>query len=207
MNFSKRIGPVRRADPYFFFSRVTLAPAQEPASGSVAGAMRNRWGVPADCARLRRARRRDTLWVPFRREWASLQRPLPQAEERRDGESGSIEEINAMTENTPSHAAVFVSGSLSIASLPEPVIERIDGILDRGLPILIGDARGVDRAVQRFLSDRNSDDVSVYCSGDGPRNNVGEWPVRSIPSSGRKGTAAYHPPKMRRWRGMPPAAS
>jgi hypothetical protein len=100
-----------------------------------------------------------------------------------------------MTEHTPSHAGVFVSGSLSIASLPKPVIERIDGILDRRLPILIGDARGADRAVQRFLSDRNIDDVSVYCSGDGPRNNVGEWSVRNIPSSRRKGTAAYHAPK------------
>lgn len=100
-----------------------------------------------------------------------------------------------MTEHTPSHAGVFVSGSLSIASLPEPVIERISGILDRRLPILIGDARGADRAVQRFLADRNIDSVAVYCSGGGPRNNVGAWSVRNIPSLGRKGTAAFHTPK------------
>lgn len=91
--------------------------------------------------------------------------------------------------------AVFISGSLSITVLPEPVIERIDGIVERALPVLIGDARGADRAVQRFLSDRNIDAVSVYCSGDGPRNNLGKWPTRNIPSSGAKGTAAYHTPK------------
>ena len=100
-----------------------------------------------------------------------------------------------MSEHTPSHAGVFVSGSLSIASLPEPVIERISGILDRRLPILIGDARGADRLVQRHLSDRNVGGVTVYCSGEGPRNNLRDWPVRHIPSSGRKGTAAYHAPK------------
>ncbi|KFD26715.1 hypothetical protein IH86_18930 [Sphingobium yanoikuyae] len=91
--------------------------------------------------------------------------------------------------------AVFISGSLSITALAEPVIERIDGIVERMLPVLIGDARGADRAVQRLLSDRNIDAVMVYCSGDGPRNNLGKWPIRNIPSSGAKGTAAYHTPK------------
>ena len=103
-----------------------------------------------------------------------------------------------MSKNIPSHlsgSAVFISGSLSITALPEPVIERIDGIVERALPVLIGDARGADRAVQRFLSDRNIDAVMVYCSGDGPRNNLGKWPTRNIPSSGAKGTAAYHTPK------------
>lgn len=96
---------------------------------------------------------------------------------------------------TPCGPAVFISGSLSIASLPEPVIERIGGIVERALPVLIGDARGVDRLVQRHLADRDITAVTVYCSGDGPRHNLGDWPVRNIPSSGRKGTAAYHIPK------------
>lgn len=86
MSYPKRIGPVYRADPHFFFSIVTFAPAQGPASGSVADAMRNRLPVPASCARLRRARRRDTLRVPFRRGWSCLQRPALQPEERRAGE-------------------------------------------------------------------------------------------------------------------------
>lgn len=46
MSYPKRIGPVHRAGPHFFFSSVTLAPAQGPASGPVAGAMRNRQGGP-----------------------------------------------------------------------------------------------------------------------------------------------------------------
>jgi hypothetical protein len=103
-----------------------------------------------------------------------------------------------MSENIPSPlsgSAVFISGSLSITALPQPVIERIGGIVERALPVLIGDARGVDRLVQRHLSDRNIGAVTVYCSGEGPRNNLRDWPVRHIPSSGRKGTAAYHAPK------------
>lgn len=103
-----------------------------------------------------------------------------------------------MSEHTPSHlsgSAVFISGSLSITALPEPVIERIGGIVERALPVLIGDARGVDRLVQRHLADRDIAAVTVYCSGEGPRHNLGDWPVRNIPSSGRKGTAAYHVPK------------
>lgn len=103
-----------------------------------------------------------------------------------------------MSKDIPSHlsgSAVFISGSLSITVLPEPVIERIGGIVMRGLPVLIGDARGADRTVQRYLSDRDVDAVMVYCSGDGPRNNLGKWPTRNIPSSGAKGTAAYHAPK------------
>tara|TARA_R110000868_G_scaffold402710_3_gene679273 strand:+ start:1388 stop:1936 length:549 start_codon:yes stop_codon:yes gene_type:complete len=114
------------------------------------------------------------------------------------GTFGSFEEIKAMSKDIPSHlsgSAVFISGSLSITGLPEPVTERIGGIVERALPVLIGDARGADRAVQRYLSDRDVDAVTVYCSGEGPRNNVGEWPVRNIPSSARKGTAAYHAPK------------
>lgn len=103
-----------------------------------------------------------------------------------------------MSENIPSPlsgSAVFISGSLSITALADPVIERIGGILERRLPVLIGDARGADRAVQRFLSDRNVETVAVYCSDNGPRTNLGDWPVRKITSSGRKGTAAYHMPK------------
>ncbi|RYM10690.1 hypothetical protein [Sphingobium cupriresistens] len=91
--------------------------------------------------------------------------------------------------------AVFISGSLSITSLPAPVIARIEAILERRLPVLIGDARGADRTVQRFLCERNIDAVEVYCSGEGPRNNLGQWPTRNIPSSGPKGTGAYHTPK------------
>ncbi len=94
-----------------------------------------------------------------------------------------------------SKSAVFVSGSLSITARPEPVIERIDGILYRALPIWIGDARGVDRLVQRHLSDREIAAVRVYCSGEEPRHNLGDWPVRRIPTSGRKGTAAFHAAK------------
>jgi hypothetical protein len=46
VSYPKRIGPAHRAGPHFFFSSVTFAPAQGPASGPVADAMRNREGGP-----------------------------------------------------------------------------------------------------------------------------------------------------------------
>ncbi|HUD92536.1 hypothetical protein [Sphingobium sp.] len=103
-----------------------------------------------------------------------------------------------MSEHILSHlsgSAVFISGSLSITALPRPVIERIGGIAERALPVLIGDARGVDRLVQRHLADRDIAAFTVYCSGETPRHNLGDWSVRHIASAGRKGTAAYHAPK------------
>lgn len=103
--------------------------------------------------------------------------------------------MSAKPHSTLGTSAVFISGSLSITALPEPAVERLGIILDRKLSVLIGDARGVDRAVQRILCGRNSQSVTVYCSGDAPRNNVGKWPVRNIPSSAPRGTAAFHAPK------------
>ncbi|WP_454883050.1 hypothetical protein [Sphingomonas oryzagri] len=103
--------------------------------------------------------------------------------------------------STDSHAAiaspVFVSGSLSIGRLPFPVTSRLCTILDRRIPVLIGDARGADAAVQRFLADQASTDVTVYSADPMPRTNLGNWPIRVIPSEARKGTAAYHAGKDR----------
>lgn len=82
--------------------------------------------------------------------------------------------MTAKPHSTSGTSAVFISGSLSITTLPETVVERLGIILDRQLSVLIGDARGVDRAVQRILCGRNSQSVTVYCSGDVPRNNVGK---------------------------------
>lgn len=80
--------------------------------------------------------------------------------------------------------SVFISGSIAIRHLPGQVISRVMTIYDRGLPIVIGDARGADSAVQRLLFERGATDVTVFTADGFPRNNVGDWQVRNVPGEG-----------------------
>ena len=49
---------------------------------------------------------------------------------------------------------VFIAGSRQIARLPAEVKNRIDTMVDKGFQILVGDANGADKAVQRYLADK-----------------------------------------------------
>lgn len=93
--------------------------------------------------------------------------------------------------------SVFISGSISIRHLPAAVLTRLLEIIDRRLPVLIGDARGVDTVVQRLLMDQCAPDVTVFTADSFPRNNIGDWAVRNIPGEGRAGTAGFHATKDR----------
>ena len=75
--------------------------------------------------------------------------------------------------------SVFVAGSRALSKLNTLVKERLDNIVARQLVVLVGDANGADKAVQRYLADRNYQHVVVYCM-DVCRNNLGNWPVRSL---------------------------
>jgi hypothetical protein len=77
--------------------------------------------------------------------------------------------------------SVFVAGSRAISKLYAQVRERLDNILGKELAILVGDANGADKAVQRYLAERGYKRVVVYCMED-CRNNVGNWPVRFHPA-------------------------
>ena len=74
---------------------------------------------------------------------------------------------------------VLISGSLSIKykDLPRVVFESLDRIMAQGLEVIIGDARGVDSAIQWYLKSKNYTKVTVYYSIEGnrikPRNNWG----------------------------------
>ena len=81
---------------------------------------------------------------------------------------------------------VFIGGSRRISHLSPAVQERLQRIVDKGLPVLLGDAHGADKAVQRFLHERGYQNVKVYCAGGACRNNLGNWPHRGVkPSSTR----------------------
>ena len=87
--------------------------------------------------------------------------------------------------------SVFIAGSITIKSLPANFVERLDSLLASKLGVMIGDANGVDKAVQMILRDRGATDVVVYCTGDRPRNNLGQWDVKYVHSDAPPGTKAF----------------
>jgi hypothetical protein len=84
-------------------------------------------------------------------------------------------------------STVFVAGSRQISRLPAEVRSRLDTMIEKGFQILVGDANGADKAVQRYLADKSYPNVLVHCMKDHCRNNVGSWPrVRSMPLAAPK---------------------
>jgi hypothetical protein len=77
-------------------------------------------------------------------------------------------------------ATVFVAGSRQISRLPAEVRSRLVTMIEKGFQILVGDANGADKAVQRYLADRSYPHVLVHCMKDHCRNNVGNWPTREV---------------------------
>ena len=93
--------------------------------------------------------------------------------------------------------AVFVGGSRRITSLPAEVKTRIDNVVDNGFSVLVGDANGADKAVQRHLAESQYDKVTVFCSGDASRNNVGQWETRNVSVGERKRSFHFYAAKDR----------
>ena len=79
-----------------------------------------------------------------------------------------------------SSPTVFVAGSRQISRLPAEVKSRIDTMVDKGLQILVGDANGADKAIQRYLAEKTYPNVLVHCMENHCRNNVGNWPTREV---------------------------
>ncbi len=92
---------------------------------------------------------------------------------------------------------VFVGGSRRITDLPMEAKIRLDNVVNRGLSILVGDANGVDKAVQRHLAKAKYDKVTVYCTGDKSRNNIGGWETRNVRTEEREKNFQFHAAKDR----------
>jgi hypothetical protein len=90
---------------------------------------------------------------------------------------------------------VFIGGSRQIARLDEDVRRRLDSIIEKRLAVIIGDANGADKAVQRYLHDAGYRDVEVFCTGAACRNNFGNWPVRTIKPPGKSRDFAFYAAK------------
>jgi probable addiction module antidote protein len=70
---------------------------------------------------------------------------------------------------------IFIGGSRHVSRLPSEVKKRLDNVVASGHRVIVGDANGADKAVQKHFHDIHYDKVTVFCSGAAPRNNLGTW--------------------------------
>lgn len=80
-----------------------------------------------------------------------------------------------MSENT-----IFIGGSRHISRLPAEIKHRLDNVINSGHRVIVGDANGADKAVQKYFHDALYNKVTVFCSGVSSRNNLGHWQTRNI---------------------------
>lgn len=64
---------------------------------------------------------------------------------------------------------VFISGSISIKEIPQKVYPRLDNMIKNNLEILIGDAPGIDSAVQDYFKLKRYFNLCVYSIYDSAR--------------------------------------
>jgi len=88
---------------------------------------------------------------------------------------------------------VFIGGSRRLTKLNSDITSRIDNIIQSGYTILLGDANGVDKSVQKYLQGKRYHNVLVYCMGPQYRNNLANWETKHIPENqqGKKDFSYY----------------
>lgn len=75
---------------------------------------------------------------------------------------------------------IFIGGSRHVSRLPAEVKNRLNNVISSGHRVIVGDANGADKAVQKHFSDAAYDKVTVFCSGDSLRNNLGGWTTHKV---------------------------
>lgn len=83
---------------------------------------------------------------------------------------------------------VFISGSVKVNSIPENVKNNIRKEMKKGSRFIIGDAPGIDTAVQKFLADEKYKKVDIYTvMKKNARNNADDgklgWNVKNVDAS------------------------
>jgi hypothetical protein len=75
---------------------------------------------------------------------------------------------------------VFVSGSRKISRLNKEIRDRLQNVVDQRFAVIIGDANGADKALQKYFSEIHYQNVIVFCSGNSCRNNLGNWNIKRV---------------------------
>lgn len=79
---------------------------------------------------------------------------------------------------------VFVAGPRAVKVLNNNVTDVLSRMIEQQLTVLLGDASGVDRLVQKYFADVKYPNVYVYASNGKARNNLGDWPIHKVEVSG-----------------------
>jgi len=90
---------------------------------------------------------------------------------------------------------IFFGGSRKMGRLSQAIRQRTDNIIADGYLILLGDANGADKAMQKYLAEKNYRNVLVFCMGNVCRNNIGKWKTRTVHSSRSKKDFKYYSAK------------
>ncbi len=90
---------------------------------------------------------------------------------------------------------VVLGGSRHISKLNDEVRARLDRIVQQQFRVVVGDANGADKALQKYLGDQGYRNVEVFCSGTSPRNNLGHWSCRQVATKARPGTFEFYAAK------------
>ena len=87
---------------------------------------------------------------------------------------------------------IFIGGSRHVSRLPAEIKKRLDNVIASGHRVVVGDASGADKAVQKHFLDSHYEKVTVFCSGAKPRNNLGTWHIHRVdPPKSAKGFQFY----------------
>ena len=92
---------------------------------------------------------------------------------------------------------IFIGGSRRLSKLNKDVKRRLDNIIENDFTVVIGDANGVDKAVQQYLESKHHEKVIVFCMEGQCRNNLGKWPTRDIAAAPSARGFAYFSTKDR----------
>ncbi len=87
---------------------------------------------------------------------------------------------------------VFFGGSRNLGRLNPAIRTRLRNLITNKHTVLIGDANGVDKAVQSFFAEEGYSNVVVYCMDGECRNNIGNWQIKAIDSNGKRKDFAYY---------------
>lgn len=75
---------------------------------------------------------------------------------------------------------IFIGGPRALKVIDRNVDEGLKKIMKKNDTVLVGDANGMDRAIQQFFFEHRYRDVFVYASQGKARNNVGDWPIQGV---------------------------
>jgi len=75
---------------------------------------------------------------------------------------------------------VFIAGPRVISKLTTDVKERLMNIYNKNFSVVVGDASGVDKAIQQYFYELKYPHVNVFASRGRARNNIGKWTVQGV---------------------------